>query len=59
MKIVAFCLCWVLIGATPGVMAQQTAPPNQSWDVLRQLQVGTENPGGEKNRQEKAFREVC
>ena len=40
MKIVAFCLCWVLIGATPSVMAQQTVPPHQSWDVLRQLQVG-------------------
>jgi hypothetical protein len=40
MKIVAFCLFWVLIGVTPGVMAQQTAPPHQSWDVLRQLQVG-------------------
>ena len=40
MKIVVFCLCWVLIGATPSVMAQQTVPPHQSWDVLRQLQVG-------------------
>ena len=40
MKIAAFCLCWVLIGATPGVMAQQTADPNHSWDLLRQLQVG-------------------
>jgi hypothetical protein len=40
MKIIAFCLCWVLIGATPGVMAQQTVTPNQSWDVLRQLQAG-------------------
>ena len=40
MKIVAFCLCWVLIGATPGVMAQQTAAPNQFWDFLRQLQAG-------------------
>jgi len=40
MKIVAFCLCWVLIGATPGVMAQQTAAPNQSWDFLRQLRAG-------------------
>jgi hypothetical protein len=40
MKIAAFCLCWVLIGATPGVMAQQTAAPHQSWDVLRQLQAG-------------------
>jgi len=40
MKIAAFCLCWVLIGATPGVMAQQTAAPNQSWDLLRQLQAG-------------------
>jgi hypothetical protein len=40
MKIVAFCLSWVLICATPGVMAQQTAAPHQSWDVLRQLQAG-------------------
>jgi hypothetical protein len=39
MKIVAFCLCWVLISATPGVMAQQTAA-NQSWDFLRQLRAG-------------------
>jgi|SRR5262245_12033211 len=40
MKIIAFCLCWVLILAAPGVMAQQTAAPNQSWDLLRQLQAG-------------------
>src|SRR5262245_46231161 len=40
MKIVAFCLCWLLILTAPGVMAQQTAAPNQSWDVLRQLQPG-------------------
>jgi hypothetical protein len=40
MKIAAFCLFWVLICATPGVMAQQTAAPHQSWDVLRQLQAG-------------------
>jgi hypothetical protein len=40
MKNLVFCLCWVLIGATPGVMAQQTAAPNQSWDVLRQLPAG-------------------
>ena len=40
MKIVAFCLCWLLILTAPGVMAQQTAAPNQSWDVLRQLQAG-------------------
>jgi hypothetical protein len=40
MKIIAFCLCWVLILTTPGVMAQQTTTPNQSWDVLRQLQAG-------------------
>jgi hypothetical protein len=40
MKNLAFCLCWVLICATPGVMAQQTATPNQSWDVLRQLRAG-------------------
>jgi|SRR5262245_2059981 len=40
MKIVAFCLCWLLILTAPGVMAQQTTAPNQSWDVLRQLQAG-------------------
>jgi hypothetical protein len=44
MKIIAFCLCWLLILTAPGVMAQQTAAPNQSWDALRQLQ------GGEKLR---------
>ncbi len=40
MKIAAFCLCWMLILTSPGVLAQQTnAPanaPNQSWDALRQ-----------------------
>jgi hypothetical protein len=40
MKIVAKCLCWVLILTAPGVMAQQTTVPNQSWDALRQLQGG-------------------
>ena len=40
MKIVAFCLCWVLILTAPSVMAQQTVTPNPSWDVLRQLQAG-------------------
>ena len=40
MKIFAFCLCWILILTAPGVMAQQTAAPNQSWDLLRQLQAG-------------------
>jgi hypothetical protein len=40
MKIIAFCLCWVLILTAPGMMAQQTAAPNQSWDLLRQLQPG-------------------
>lgn len=39
MKIVAFCLCCVLILTAPCVMAQQTITPNQSWDVLRQLQA--------------------
>ncbi len=39
MKIVAFCLCWLLVLTAPGVMAQQTITPNQSWDVLRQLQA--------------------
>jgi hypothetical protein len=39
MKIVAFSLCWVLILAAPGVMAQQTVAPNQSWDTLRRLQA--------------------
>jgi hypothetical protein len=40
MKIIAFCLCWVLILTAPGVMAQQTTAPNQSWDALRQLLAG-------------------
>jgi hypothetical protein len=40
MKIVALCLCWVLIFTAPGVMAQQTISPNQSWDALRQLLAG-------------------
>jgi len=40
MKIIVFCLCWILILTAPGVMAQQTTAPNQSWDVLRQLQTG-------------------
>ena len=47
MKIVAFFLCWALILTVPGVMAQRTAAPSQSWDVLRQLQ------GGEKLEVEK------
>jgi hypothetical protein len=47
MKIVAFILCWALILTAPGVMAQQTGAPSQSWDVLRQLQ------GGEKLEVEK------
>ena len=47
MKIAAFCLCWALILTAPCVMAQQTAAPSQSWDVLRQLQ------GGEKLEVEK------
>jgi hypothetical protein len=40
MKIAASCLCWILILTAPGVMAQQPTAPNQSWDVLRQLQAG-------------------
>ena len=40
MKISAFCLCWLLILTAPGVMAQQSTTPNQSWDVLRRLQAG-------------------
>jgi hypothetical protein len=40
MKIAAFCLCWLLILTAPGVMAQQSATPHQSWDLLRQLQPG-------------------
>src|SRR5262245_3307730 len=42
MRIAIFCLCWILILTTPGVMAQQTATASQSWDVLRQLSVGEE-----------------
>jgi len=45
MRITAFCLCLLSIFVAPGVMAQQPATPtqsstvpNQSWDVLRQLQ---------------------
>src|SRR5215813_1080727 len=47
MKITASCLFWLSIFTAPGVMAQQaTTPnhsftvPNQSWDLLRQLQAG-------------------
>jgi hypothetical protein len=40
MKSFAFCLCWILILTAPGMMTQQTAAPNQSWDLLRQLQAG-------------------
>jgi len=40
MKISAFRLSLLLILIAPGVMAQQPAAPNQSWDVLRQLQSG-------------------
>ena len=39
MRIVVFCLCWILILTAPGVMAQQASAPNQSWDLLRQLQA--------------------
>lgn len=46
MKIAVICLCWLLILTAPGVMAQQpttpnqsTTVPNQSWDLLRQLQA--------------------
>ena len=39
MKITAFCLCWLLILTAPGVMAQRTNAPSQSWDVLRQMAV--------------------
>ena len=40
MKITAYCLGCLLILTAPGVMAQQPAAPNQSWDLLRQLQAG-------------------
>jgi len=40
MKLTAFCLCWLLILTAPGVMAQRTNAPSQSWDVLRKLQAG-------------------
>lgn len=36
MKLIATCLCWVLILTSPGVLAQQTTSPNQSWDTLKQ-----------------------
>jgi len=54
MKITAFCLCSLSILIAPGAMAQQptttnqsSIAPNQSWDLLRQLQ------GGEKLEVEK------
>ena len=47
MKITAFCLCLLSILFAPGAMAQQPTTtnqssivPNQSWDLLRQLQAG-------------------
>ena len=40
MKIIAFCLCWVLILIAPGMKAQQTTTPAQPWDALRQLLAG-------------------
>jgi hypothetical protein len=40
MKIIAFCLFWILILTAPGMTAQQGAAPNQSWDALRQLLAG-------------------
>src|SRR5262245_3858717 len=47
MKITAFCLFWLSIFTAPVVMAQQhtttnqsSIAPNQSWDLLRQLQAG-------------------
>jgi|SRR5215475_6272598 len=40
MRIAAFYMVWIMILTAPGVMAQQTTAPNQSWDVLRQLRVG-------------------
>jgi len=40
MKVAAFCLCSIAILTLPGVLAQQTGAPNQSWDALRQLQAG-------------------
>jgi hypothetical protein len=40
MKIAAFCLSWLLILTAHGALAQQTVAPNQSWDLLQQLQAG-------------------
>jgi hypothetical protein len=48
MKITAFCLCWLLILTAPGVMAQRTDAPSQSWDVLRKLQTGNKVEVGRK-----------
>jgi hypothetical protein len=47
-----------LICATPGVMAQQTATPNQSWDVLRQLRAG-QKLKVERKTEKKGLRGVC
>jgi hypothetical protein len=40
MKIAAFCLSWLLILTAHGALAQQPVAPNQSWDLLQQLQAG-------------------
>jgi hypothetical protein len=40
MKLVAFCMCCVLILIAPGVMAQQPTDPIHSWDVMSQFQRG-------------------
>ena len=36
MKIIATCLCWILLLTSRGVMAEQVQASNQSWDALRQ-----------------------
>lgn len=35
-KTISILLCWILLLASPGVLAQQAQSPNQSWDDLRQ-----------------------
>jgi hypothetical protein len=53
MKISTFCLCCLLILTAPGVMAQQPTAPNQSWDLLRQLQAGEKIKVERKNGNKK------
>jgi|SRR5262245_12280916 len=40
MRIALFCLGWIFILTTPGVLGQQSTPPYQSWEVLQRVPIG-------------------